>query len=68
MPAAFQSAVPIAAARLYRNYCKAKRLVFTIMCLCSQAPRNPSNAPRFQLAPMGYRGYIEARPVEAINV
>ncbi len=25
------------------------------------------DAPRFQLAPMGYRGYIEARPVKAIN-
>ena len=25
-------------------------------------------APRFQLAPMGYRGYIEARPVKQINV
>lgn len=25
------------------------------------------DAPRFQLAPMGYRGYIEARPVRAIN-
>lgn len=24
-------------------------------------------APRFQLAPMGYRGYIEARPVKAIS-
>lgn len=24
----------------------------------------PEQAPRFQLAPMGYRGYIEARPVE----
>ncbi|MDP4108589.1 MAG: helix-turn-helix domain-containing protein [Bacillota bacterium] len=24
-------------------------------------------APRFQLAPMGYRGYIEARPVKALN-
>jgi AraC-like DNA-binding protein len=24
----------------------------------------PENGPRFQLAPMGYRGYIEARPVE----
>ena len=24
-------------------------------------------APRFQLAPMGYRGYIEARPVKAIT-
>jgi AraC-like DNA-binding protein len=24
-------------------------------------------APRFQLAPMGYRGYIEARPVKTIN-
>ncbi len=24
--------------------------------------------PRFQLAPMGYRGYIEARPVRQINV
>ena len=23
----------------------------------------PQKAPRFQLAPMGYRGYIEARPV-----
>ena len=27
---------------------------------------SPEAAPRFQLAPMGYRGYIEARPVEAI--
>lgn len=27
----------------------------------------PEIAPRFQLAPMGYRGYIEARPVEAIR-
>lgn len=27
----------------------------------------PEQAPRFQLAPMGYRGYIEARPVEKIN-
>ena len=25
------------------------------------------SAPRFQLAPMGYRGYIEARPVIGIN-
>jgi AraC-like DNA-binding protein len=25
------------------------------------------DAPRFQLAPMGYRGYIEARPVKQIN-
>lgn len=25
-------------------------------------------APRFQLAPMGYRGYIEARPVKQINI
>jgi len=25
------------------------------------------DAPRFQLAPMGYRGYIEARPVCAVN-
>jgi len=25
------------------------------------------DAPRFQLAPMGYRGYIEARPVREIN-
>jgi hypothetical protein len=24
------------------------------------------DGPRFQLAPMGYRGYIEARPVRAI--
>jgi len=24
----------------------------------------PEAAPRFQLAPMGYRGYIEARPVK----
>ncbi|HAN20094.1 MAG: transcriptional regulator [Clostridiales bacterium GWF2_36_10] len=24
-------------------------------------------APRFQLAPMGYRGYIEARPVKAVK-
>jgi AraC-like DNA-binding protein len=27
----------------------------------------PEAAPRFQLAPMGYRGYIEARPVEQIE-
>lgn len=27
----------------------------------------PDEAPRFQLAPMGYRGYIEARPVKSIN-
>lgn len=25
------------------------------------------DAPRFQLAPLGYRGYIEARPVRALN-
>lgn len=25
------------------------------------------DAPRFQLAPEGYRGYIEARPVRPIN-
>lgn len=25
------------------------------------------DGPRFQLAPMGYRGYIEARPVRQIN-
>lgn len=28
---------------------------------------DPEAAPRFQLAPMGYRGYIEARPVTSIN-
>ncbi|QHQ62321.1 helix-turn-helix domain-containing protein [Anaerocolumna sedimenticola] len=27
----------------------------------------PEQAPRFQLAPMGYRGYIEARPVVKCN-
>ncbi|MBC2723837.1 AraC family transcriptional regulator [Desulfosporosinus sp.] len=27
----------------------------------------PEAAPRFQLAPMGYRGYIEARPVVRVN-
>jgi hypothetical protein len=27
----------------------------------------PETAPRFQLAPMGYRGYIEARPVTEIK-
>ena len=27
---------------------------------------DPEAAPRFQLAPMGYRGYIEARPVRPI--
>lgn len=27
----------------------------------------PKVAPRFQLAPMGYRGYIEARPVVPVN-
>lgn len=26
----------------------------------------PEDAPRFQLEPMGYRGYIEARPVKAL--
>jgi AraC-like DNA-binding protein len=26
------------------------------------------DGPRFQLAPMGYRGYIEARPVRQVNV
>jgi AraC-like DNA-binding protein len=26
------------------------------------------DGPRFQLAPMGYRGYIEARPVKQLNV
>ncbi len=28
---------------------------------------NPEAAPRFQLAPMGYRGYIEARPIKRIT-
>ena len=27
----------------------------------------PQDAPRFQLIPMGYRGYIEARPVKAVH-
>ncbi|MBC8060150.1 MAG: helix-turn-helix transcriptional regulator [Clostridiaceae bacterium] len=27
----------------------------------------PEEAPRFQLVPMGYRGYIEARPVVAVK-
>ncbi len=27
----------------------------------------PESAPRFQLIPLGYRGYIEARPVEKCN-
>jgi len=26
------------------------------------------DGPKFQLAPMGYRGYIEARPVRQLNV
>lgn len=26
------------------------------------------DGPRFQLAPMGYRGYIEARPVKQVNI
>ena len=26
------------------------------------------DGPRFQLSPMGYRGYIEARPVRQVNV
>ncbi|GAE02840.1 AraC family transcriptional regulator [Clostridium botulinum B str. Osaka05] len=26
------------------------------------------DGPRFQLAPMGYRGYIEARPVKQLNI
>ncbi|NBK24250.1 MAG: AraC family transcriptional regulator, partial [Spirochaetia bacterium] len=25
------------------------------------------DGPRFQLAPLGYRGYIEARPVREVN-
>ena len=25
------------------------------------------DGPRFQLAPLGYRGYIEARPVRPLN-
>jgi hypothetical protein len=25
------------------------------------------DAPRFQLEPQGYRGYIEARPVKQLN-
>ncbi len=29
---------------------------------------SPESAPRFQLAPMGYRGYIEARPVKTIHM
>ncbi len=28
---------------------------------------DPEAAPRFQLAPMGYRGYIEALPVAPVN-
>jgi AraC-like DNA-binding protein len=28
---------------------------------------DPEAAPRFQLAPMGYRGYIEARPVKPVK-
>lgn len=28
---------------------------------------DPEAAPRFQLSPMGYRGYIEARPVKALK-
>jgi AraC-like DNA-binding protein len=28
---------------------------------------DPESAPRFQLAPMGYRGYIEAKPVKKVN-
>jgi AraC family transcriptional regulator len=28
---------------------------------------DPQAAPRFQLAPMGYRGYIEGRPVKALR-
>ena len=29
--------------------------------------RADDEAPRFQLAPMGYRGYIEARPVRPVD-
>jgi AraC family transcriptional regulator len=29
---------------------------------------DPEAAPRFQLAPMGYRGYIEALPVAPVNM
>jgi len=28
---------------------------------------DPEAAPRFQLAPLGHRGYIEALPVAAVN-
>jgi hypothetical protein len=28
---------------------------------------DPEAAPRFQLEPMGYRGYIEAYPVKKLN-
>ena len=28
---------------------------------------DPEAAPRFQMAPMGYRGYIEGRPVRPVN-
>ena len=28
---------------------------------------DPESAPRFQLAPLGYRGYIEALPVAPVN-
>jgi AraC-like DNA-binding protein len=28
----------------------------------------PQDAPRFQLIPMGYRGYIEARPVKSVQI
>lgn len=27
----------------------------------------PEDAPRFQLAPMGYRGYIEGHPVRPVK-
>jgi AraC family transcriptional regulator len=27
-----------------------------------------ADGPRFQLEPMGYRGYIEARPVRQLNI
>jgi hypothetical protein len=26
------------------------------------------DAPRFQMEPLGYRGYIEARPVRQLNI
>lgn len=67
---------PWHAARLFKevtkktpfDYIRALRLSKAALILRDKDEKVLSeSAPRFQLAPMGYRGYIEARPVEKVN-